>query len=69
MYFFFQYARELSLYIKVDIYGRCENLTCAQEYPDKCFKMLREKYKFYLAFENSNCQFYITEKLFFNALR
>lgn len=31
--------------------------------------MLREDYKFYLAFENSNCVDYITEKLFENALQ
>ena len=30
--------------------------------------MLDTKYKFYLAFENSNCQDYITEKFFVNGL-
>lgn len=31
--------------------------------------MLETDYKFYLAFENSNCVDYITEKLFENALQ
>lgn len=30
--------------------------------------MINKNYKFYLAFENSNCHQYITEKLFKNAL-
>ena len=30
--------------------------------------MLDSDYKFYLAFENSNCQDYITEKFFVNGL-
>lgn len=61
-----QYAQELSKYISVDIYGRCGKLTC--KVSENCFKMLDEDYKFYLAFENSNCIDYISEKLFLNAL-
>ena len=33
-----------------------------------CIRWLGEQYKFYLAFENSNCRQYITEKFFTNAL-
>ena len=62
------YAHELSKYIDVDIYGKCGNLTCRRNTEESCNKMLKKKYKFYLAFENSNCKDYITEK-FFNALR
>ncbi|KAF7991003.1 hypothetical protein HCN44_000808 [Aphidius gifuensis] len=60
------YARELSKYIQVDIYGACGNLHCSKTH--KCFQMLDNDYKFYLAFENSNCQDYITEKFFVNGL-
>ena len=34
----------------------------------RCFRMLDTDYKFYLAFENSNCKDYITEKFFVNGL-
>jgi hypothetical protein len=36
--------------------------------PVCCLDILDTKYKFYLAFENSNCQDYITEKFFVNGL-
>lgn len=35
---------------------------------DDCFESLDRDYKFYLAFENSNCVHYITEKFFVNGL-
>ncbi len=63
-----EYARDLSNYIQVDIYGDCGKLKCSKQEPEQCQNKLRQEYKFYLAFENSNCQYYITEK-FFNALR
>ncbi|XP_050535701.1 glycoprotein 3-alpha-L-fucosyltransferase A-like isoform X1 [Daktulosphaira vitifoliae] len=61
------YARELSKYISVDVYGVCGKLKCPRS--GKCFQMLDEHYKFYLAFENSNCADYITEKFFVNGLQ
>ncbi|BHF79387.1 Alpha-(1,3)-fucosyltransferase 7 [Sparganum proliferum] len=61
------YIAELSQYISVDIYGRSHR-PCP-EGDDNCLQYLSLNYKFYLAFENSNCKDYITEKLFINALR
>lgn len=62
-----QYAQKLGQYIQVDIYGHCGNFSCPRTDPT-CFQMLDRDYKFYLAFENSNCKDYITEKLFINGL-
>lgn len=64
-----QYANELSQYIQVDIYGACGRLKCPRFQNNKCFEMLNKDYKFYLAFENSNCRDYITEKFFINGLK
>ncbi|XP_012276310.1 glycoprotein 3-alpha-L-fucosyltransferase A isoform X2 [Orussus abietinus] len=62
------YAKELSKYIQVDIYGACGSLRCPRSQSQACFDMLDADYKFYLAFENSNCKDYITEKFFVNGL-
>ncbi len=62
------YAKELAKYIDVDIYGPCGNMNCPRKQAKKCFGMLNKQYKFYLAFENSNCKDYITEKFYWNAL-
>ena len=63
-----EYVKELQNYITVDIYGDCGKLNCSKKFPVKCYEMLKDQYKFYLAFENSNCKDYITEKLFLNSL-
>ncbi|XP_055304008.1 glycoprotein 3-alpha-L-fucosyltransferase A-like [Sitodiplosis mosellana] len=63
-----KYARELQKHIQVDIYGKCGSLSCPRDNLKKCYDMLDRDYKFYLAFENSNCKDYITEKLFDHAL-
>jgi len=62
------YARELGKYINVDIYGACGSHRCPRTTANKCFSLLNQEYKFYLAFENSNCKDYITEKFFVNGL-
>ena len=54
------YVRELTKHIHVDVYGKCGSLQCSTQ--DECFRTL-SKYKFYLAFENSLCGEYMTEKL------
>jgi glycoprotein 3-alpha-L-fucosyltransferase len=63
-----EYARNLSKYIQVDIYGSCGDLKCPRASKD-CLALLDTDYKFYLAFENSNCVDYITEKFFVNGLK
>ncbi|RUS87357.1 hypothetical protein EGW08_004899 [Elysia chlorotica] len=55
------YIRILQRYIPVDVYGLCGPLRCDDR--QKCDQMLRDDYKFYLAFENSHCFDYVTEKL------
>lgn len=62
------YAKQLQKYIQVDIYGSCGSKRCPRSQSKNCFEMLNKEYKFYLAFENSNCQDYITEKFFVNGL-
>lgn len=63
-----QYAHELQKYIDVDIYGACGDHKCSRSNSEKCFEILDQNYKFYLAFENSNCKDYISEKFYVNAL-
>lgn len=59
------YVRELQKYVSVDVYGSCGPLKCGQTFLDThCYQqVLAPNYKFYLAFENSLCQDYITEKV------
>ncbi|XP_042872471.1 alpha-(1,3)-fucosyltransferase C-like [Penaeus japonicus] len=54
----------LQQWIEVDIFGACGPLKCELSQQYECHKALNETYKFYLAFENSLCQDYVTEKLF-----
>ncbi|KAG7173159.1 glycoprotein 3-alpha-L-fucosyltransferase A-like isoform X2 [Homarus americanus] len=61
-----QYVRELMKYMEVDTYGGCGTLKCPGHFRKDC-EVLKE-YKFYLAFENGDCQQYITEKVWWNAL-
>ncbi|RWS26419.1 Glycoprotein 3-alpha-L-fucosyltransferase A-like protein [Leptotrombidium deliense] len=64
-----QYAKELKKHIQVDIYGSCGDKVCSRSRQRSCFEMLNNDYKFYLAFENSNCRDYITEKFYVNGLK
>ena len=65
-------TKSLKQFLKVDVYGKCGDLTCHDDLnngdPDNlCYGLLESSYKFYLAFENSLCKDYLTEK-FYNAL-
>ena len=57
------YVKKLQEYINVDIFGRCGTGECSRKGND-CFQNLSMNYKFYLAFENSICDEYATEKFF-----
>jgi len=53
----------------MDVYGGCGTMTCLRSDFDRCRQLLNDDYKFYLSFENSNCDYYITEKFYENGLR
>ncbi|XP_055955225.1 3-galactosyl-N-acetylglucosaminide 4-alpha-L-fucosyltransferase FUT3 isoform X2 [Patella vulgata] len=59
-----KYIQFLQRHLKqpIDVYGNCGTLMAGQGYD--WFKTISVKYKFYLAFENSLCKDYITEKFF-----
>ncbi len=60
-----EYVEELNKHIAVDVYGDCgEPCPPKNSSHRNCFIYMEEKYKFYLAFENSFCEEYVTEKLF-----
>lgn len=62
------YIRELGKHVPVDLYGKCSGVKCPREgysgSNDHCREWLARNYKFFLAFENSVCDGYVTEKLF-----
>ena len=64
MYLGEAYGGEMYFISKVDVYGKCGKFSCSRADTDECYHMLEQKYKFYLAFENSLCKDYVTEKLF-----
>ena len=60
------YAAELQKYIDIDVYGKCGNMTCGSKgnsSPSCATEMLNKTYRFYLSFENSLCENYVTEKV------
>eukprot|EP00668_Euglena_longa_P012119 GGOE01014546.1.p1 GENE.GGOE01014546.1~~GGOE01014546.1.p1 ORF type:complete len:457 (-),score=116.48 GGOE01014546.1:107-1441(-) len=62
-----QYAKQLMKYIPVHIFGKCSpNMPWPMEGENKPLHLhqLLMPYKFYLAFENTNCIDYCTEKLY-----
>ena len=59
-----KYVKELRKYIDVDIFGECGPNDCSKDHMRRCMALLNLKYRFYLAFENSLCHQYVTEKIF-----
>ena len=58
------FVKELQNHIPVDIYGECGKLKCKHLENDQnhCLQNIEDNYKFYLSFENSICNEYVTEK-------
>lgn len=56
-------TQKLQEFVDVDVYGKCGTLRCDRS-SSECYEMLRRDYKFYLSFENSLCNDYVTEKVF-----
>ena len=56
-----EYIKRFKKHINLHFYGSCGNMRCPGYMQNDC-KVL-EKYKFFLAFENSNCEDYISEKV------
>ena len=61
-----EYVKELATYIGVASYGKCfhtaDFTTGGKSYDDEASRTTAS-HKFYLSFENSNCEYYVTEKL------
>lgn len=56
-------VRDIQMHLKVDVYGKCGNLTCIR-YSPECDAILNNDYKFYFSFENALCKDYVTEKVY-----
>lgn len=56
--------QELTKYnLSIDIFGRCGNMECKTYDLDECYAAIETDYYFYLAFENSCHEDYVTEKV------
>lgn len=63
-----EYVKNLNNALKsynqtIDIYGKCGNLTCPNDSLKECVALLQSDYYFYLAFESSMSEDYVTEEL------
>ena len=72
--FRFAFVRALMKHIPVSLYGKCATMfesnntwKCPRNMENDCLKEI-QRHKFYLAFENSLCVDYITEKYWKNSL-
>ena len=64
-------VREIQKYVSVDVYGPCgddkKTRSNCRRFDPRCDQLI-STYKFYLSFENGECEDYITEKVWYNAL-
>ena len=66
-----QQLRIMAQYMQIDIIGKCgpvKHEACSQRRND-CYSQLSGEYLFYVAFENSDCTDYVTEKTWRNSLQ
>lgn len=61
------FVHELQRHVQLDTYGACGNYTCSRNSAE-CRNLI-SSYKFYLSVENAECDDYITEKVWLNALQ
>jgi alpha-1,3-fucosyltransferase len=63
-----KFIREMQKYMQLDWFGHCVKRPCPDKFADgrkgDCKKVIATEYKFFLAFENSICKDYVSEKLF-----
>ncbi|XP_021362959.1 glycoprotein 3-alpha-L-fucosyltransferase A-like isoform X1 [Mizuhopecten yessoensis] len=59
-----RYKQILQKAIDIHVYGGCGTYRCARSNENSCMDILQRHYKYYLAFENSLCVDYVTEKAF-----
>ena len=59
-----KYVKQMKKLVDVDVYGKCGKLKCSRTNETECYLNLEKNYKFYLSFENSICEDYVTEKYF-----
>ncbi|KAL3862638.1 hypothetical protein ACJMK2_008592 [Sinanodonta woodiana] len=68
----YKVVKELQKYLKIDTYGTCYNNKCGARtdnpFDEECDEKMVE-YRFYLAFENSFCRDYVTEKYWLSIRR
>ncbi|KAL1483452.1 hypothetical protein MTO96_050235 [Rhipicephalus appendiculatus] len=58
------FVAEMRKYVDVDVYGECGDYECPRSRGDACYVDFERTYFYMLAFENSICVDYVTEKLF-----